>query len=388
MGKQLPIEKEVSISRIHCSVLPLFSFFHVVMFRSLFFRVDSLLPLLLFAMLPLSVCAQPSEGERYRIAFWNVENFFDTYRDTLKDDAEYTPDGGKHWNSKRYATKRQQLYKTIVAMAEGTDETDETDETCMPVVVGLAEVENGRVLRDLCQGTPLRRYDYRYIHYDSPDVRGSDVALLYRPARFNVLHHRALPLSDTAAGFYTRDLLEVMGNTCKGDTLILYVCHFPSKRGGAEAEGRRHVVAKRLRSLMDSAAVLYPTAIVVAMGDFNATMEEPCLTQSLGIEPHADSADRQPFVNLMATSPRHEGTYNYQGTWSYIDHFFVSSKAVAPAQPGMLRVVGGKAQVCRNSFLLMENPRRLDSKPRPTYQGPKYVGGASDHLPIFFTLSR
>ncbi len=336
----------------------------------------------MIVLLPLMVCAQPRETARYRIAFWNVENYFDTYRDTLKNDVEYTPYGDKHWNGKRYAAKRQQLYKTIVAMAEGTDEA------LLPVVVGLAEVENGRVLRDLCQGTPLRQYDYQYIHYDSPDLRGADVALLYRPARFNVLHHRAIAVSDTTAGFYTRDLLEVLGSTPAGDTLMLYVCHFPSKRGGAEAASRRRVVAKRLRGLMDSAAVLHPTAVVVAMGDFNSTPEEPCLTQDLGVEPHGDSTKCQPFVNLMATLPRHEGTYNYQGMWSYIDHFFVSREAVRPSQHTGLRVEGGRAQVFRNSFLLMNNPRRLDSKPRPTYQGPKYVGGASDHLPIFFTLSR
>ncbi len=333
-------------------------------------------------LLPLSASAQQEQAERYRIAFWNVENYFDIYRDTLKNDAEYTPDGDKHWNSKRYNAKRQQLYKTVMAMAEGSGET------LLPVVVGLAEVENGNVLRDLCQGTPLRQYGYRHIHYDSPDARGSDVALLYRPARFNVLRHRAISVSDTATGFYTRDLLEVLGCTHAGDTLMLYVCHFPSKRGGAEAENRRHDIAKRLRSLMDSAAMLYPSAIVVAMGDFNATPEEPCLTQSLGINPSIDSAERQPFINLTASLPRHEGTYNYQGTWSYIDHFLVSREAVHPLQQKMLQVEGGRAQVFRNPFLLMNNPRQLDSKPRPTYQGPKYVGGAGDHLPIFFTLLR
>ncbi len=328
--------------------------------------------------------AQHDKAERYRLAFWNVENYFDTHRDTLRQDAEYTPYGDKHWTYKRYSAKRQQIYKTLVAMA--ADSAGDLDEALLPVAVGMAEVENSHVLRDLCQGTPLRRYGYRYIHYDSPDRRGADVALLYRPARFHVLHRRAISVSDSTANFYTRHLLEVLGTTAGGDTLVLYVCHLPSKRGGVEAERRRLAIAQQLRHLMDSSAVCHPGAIVVAMGDFNATPYEACLTQGLGITPHGDSL--APFVNLMAGLPRHQGTYYYQGTWSYIDHILVSRTALQPTTQGALYVHGGTAQVLRNLFLLTDDARRLDRKPKPTYRGPKYEGGASDHLPIFFTLVR
>ena len=131
------------------------------------------------------VCAQ-DEG-RWTMAFWNVENYFDTQHDTLKEDMEFTPTGKNHWTAKRYADKRNKIYKMVAAMQ-------------WPVVVGLAEVENDRVLRDLCRYTPLRRYGYEFVHYESPDRRGVDCALLYRKELFTVFESQRIDVSDSTEG--------------------------------------------------------------------------------------------------------------------------------------------------------------------------------------------
>lgn len=332
-----------------------------------------------------------------RIAFWNVENLFDTWRDTLKNDEEFTPYGSNHWTAARLHAKANQIGKTLIAIGEGTP----------PALVGLAEVENASVLRELCRATPLRRYGYDFVHFESPDRRGIDVALLYRVEDFTVNGARAVGVSDSAKDFFTRDLLEVRGVLTGGDSLTLYVCHFPSKRGGAVAERRRMRIARQLRSLMDSAMARCPSGIVLAMGDFNASPEEPCMAQGLGIAPK--SAAGQPFVNLMGRLPAAQGSYCYQGVWSLIDQMMVSSNALeeeGDAGPGgsaaligldgsaskgaarsALHVEGNAGHVFSCWPLLADDPRHLNRRPCPTYQGPRYVGGASDHLPVYIILS-
>ncbi|MBQ6098054.1 MAG: endonuclease/exonuclease/phosphatase family protein, partial [Bacteroidales bacterium] len=110
------------------------------------------------------------------MAFWNVENLFDTQDDSTRNDDDFTPAGKNNWTAKRYKTKQQNLCKTIIAMGSTSQKGSKLE---MPLAIGLAEVENGKVLRDLCNGTPLRKFKYKYIHYDSPDKRGIDNALLY-----------------------------------------------------------------------------------------------------------------------------------------------------------------------------------------------------------------
>lgn len=299
--------------------------------------------------LPLSCRAQ-------RIAFWNVENLFDTYDDTLTLDDEYTPRGAKHWTQKRYEEKLNQIYKTIMALDA-------------PMAMGLAEVENDRVLNDLCRNTPLRKAGYAFVHYDSPDRRGVDCALIYDSLRFRPFRTRVLSLSDTSGHYFTRDILQVSGVTSQADTIVMFVCHFPSKRGGATAEKHRMEAARRLRLAMDSARTDYPSATVIALGDFNATPLEPPMLKGLGLP-----CDQ--YENLMATLPPGEGTYCYQGHWDYIDQVIVSKNTKQKAEAGVFRMTG----------LMTDDPRRLSSHPRRTYSGPRYQGGASDHLPVYLDL--
>ena len=212
------------------------------------------------------------------VAWWNVENYFDTRNDSLTNDDEFTPDGTYHWTHRKFNAKRDGLYKTLLMMD-------------FPDVVGLGEVENAFVLRELCYGTPLRDKNYAYVHYDSPDRRGIDCALLYRKDRFTVTASRPVSLSDSATGYFTRDILCVEGLTSKGDTLVLLVTHWPSKRGGDAADRHRMEAALTLRALMVSLATEHPGAAVIAMGDFNATADETSIAEGMGFGDLCRNAD-------------------------------------------------------------------------------------------------
>ena len=315
-------------------------------------RKTFLIVLVYFAWIPSGFS---QDGVPWRAAFWNVENLFDIYHDSLKLDEAFTPQGENHWTYKRYADKRNKIYKTIAAME-------------YPAVIGLAEVENDRVLRDLCQGTPLRRFGYEFVHYDSPDRRGVDCALLYRREQVRLLASQAICVSDSSQDFYTRDIL-LVELLVGGDSCYIFVNHWPSKLGGTTADVHRLAIARRLLLLMDSIQHQHPKTLVLAMGDFNSAPEEEAVSYGMGFG--TGNANEAGFFNLMQSSTA-EGSYNYQGTWSCIDQVFANRKL--------------EVEVFAPEFLLMPDQRHLGKKPQRTYIGMRYQGGFSDHLPIIITI--
>lgn len=318
-------------------------------------------------------CQNANKQAIQRLAFWNVENLFDTKDDEAKNDDAFTPGGENHWNNKRYSKKLNDIYHVLAASGER-----EGNGFVMPIVVGLAEVENDKVLRDLCKGTPLRKFGYHFVHYESPDIRGIDNALLYRKGHYAPFFTQAISVSDSSIGLVTRDILLVEGTTKSGDTLIVLVNHFPSKRGGAEAETRRNQVAKRLRYTMDTIAIRHPRAAIVVMGDLNAGPDEPEITQTLM------KSGQGAFTNLMERMVKGEGSHKYQGNWSYLDQIIVSSNML-DGKCG-LQVEGGKAMVLMPEFMMVDDETHFGKKPFRTYQAMKYLGGYSDHLPVIIEI--
>ena len=160
----------------------------------------------------------------FRIVSYNVENLFDCQADSLHDDSEFTPDGLRHWTPVRYYLKREHIARTIVNIGgwEGV------------AIVGLCEVENEQCMRDLCTQN-LRNLPYSYIHFDSPDVRGIDVAMLYRTDLFHILQAYPIRVPTANGERPTRDILYVSGTMPEGDTLHVFVCHLPSRLGGASS---------------------------------------------------------------------------------------------------------------------------------------------------------
>lgn len=319
-------------------------------------------------ILMLSATAQSQETEQpfstFTAAWWNVENLFDTRDDPKTDDNDFTPDGENRWTHRKFNSKRDGIYKTLLMMD-------------FPDVVGLGEVENAYVLRELCQGTPLRKKHYAFVHYDSPDRRGIDCALLYRRDRFTVTSSRPVSLSDSATDYFTRDILLVEGVTSSGDTLCFLVNHWPSKRGGDEAEFHRMRCATTVRRLMDSLSAARPSAAVIAMGDMNASADEDPISEGMGFGTLCRNAEG--IRNLDCDLPSDWGSHKYQGQWRYIDAMFFKADDHWKTYP---------LQLVRLDHLLQKEKAAAGVRPKRTYRGPRYEGGLSDHLPLLLKFYR
>ncbi len=318
---------------------------------------------ILLLMIPLASQSQ-EEFSTFSAAWWNVENLFDLRDDPKTNDEEFTPTGDRHWTRRRLNVKLDGIYKTLVMMD-------------LPDVVGLGEVENAYVLRELCQGTPLAQVPYRYVHYDSPDRRGIDVALIYRTDRFTVTASRKVNVSDSVAGYFTRDILLVEGITAEGDSVCILVNHWPSKRGGEEADAQRLSIADTLRRQMVELHAKHPSAAIIAMGDMNSTAEEEAISVGMGFAGDSISPDGIRLLTLRL--PRDIGTHKYQGQWRYIDQMFLLAD-----EPWEVK----KLKLLRFDHLLTDDGNRPGQRPKRTYQGPRYEGGLSDHLPMLLRLAR
>jgi hypothetical protein len=305
-----------------------------------------------------------ANGQEFSIMFYNVENLFDTVDDTTKNDDEFLPGGERRWTASRYNRKLNALSRAVAAAGEWE----------LPSLIGLCEVENEEVLKDLVYGTILSAGNYGIVHRESPDPRGIDLALLYRRDRFSVEEVRAwLPESPDNIPVTTRNLLyvKVSGGD---DTLHLILCHLPSRRGGVlTAEGLRErmirLAAGRVDSIINASG---GRAAVIVMGDFNTTPEDELMAALTG---------NGNLVNLSASLSREgKGSYKYQGKWEMIDqvlgsHSLADSAGVWHAEPGSFRVVDAP-------FLLTEDETYPGVRPLPTYGGYRWTGGYSDHLPV------
>lgn len=306
----------------------------------------------------------------FRAMSYNVENLFDCQHDSLKEDREFTPEGERHWTATRYADKLRKVARVI--LAAGDDH--------LPDVVGLCEVENDRCLSDLTRRRPLRRAGYRYVMTESSDVRGIDVALLYRQNAFRPLHQECIPIPpERTGGRPTRDILHVAGQLASGDTLDVFVCHMPSRSGGEEqSESFRLYTAGVLRAAADSVMALRRRPAVLIMGDFNDYPSNRSIAKVLGATAPAGEADERTLYNLMAG--RTDGTYRYRGEWGVLDHLIVSGSLLRG--DGCLRTSADKAHVLRFPFLLEPDDTYGGEMPMRTFRGMKYNKGYSDHLPV------
>lgn len=287
----------------------------------------------------------------FRIVSYNVENLFDCVADSVHDDSEFTPEGMRYWTPARYYHKREHIARTIANIG-GWDGV---------AIVGLCEVENEQCIRDLCSQN-LRNLPYSYIHFDSPDLRGIDVAMLYRTDLFQVISALPVPVPVAANERPTRDILYVSGITQDGDTLHLLLCHLPSQLGGASRASLRQHAKQTITAYTDSIFLLHPNARVVVMGDMNS----------------APANDLQGLSNCMIPFEQSgRGTYKYQGAWSCIDQFYVSPSLADTVQ----------VTIYDAPWLLTPDEAFTGWKPFRTYHGYQYQpDGHSDHLPIVMDI--
>ena len=324
----------------------------------------------IFVILGLTACLAWIRAEDLRVVSYNVENLFHPKHDTVcidsttfieKDDYEWTPEGERRWSYTRYYRKVENIARVLTNIGEwdGVD------------IVGLQEVENALCVKRLCY--TLRPGEYDFVHYESPDPRGIDVALIYKKSRVDTLNSKPLPIPSPQGResreeeLVTRDILYVCVRVDKRDTLHLFVCHLPSQRGGAaESEWKRTAVKEILQRSIDSVYALHPAAKIIVMGDMNSEPKEDL-----------DGLRNRMVVESQKSKVESHGTHKYQGRWSCLDQFYTS-----PALDSLSR-----AEIYNAAWIQEPDEKYLDLKPKRTYNGFRYQkDGFSDHLPILLKL--
>jgi predicted extracellular nuclease len=307
-----------------------------------------------------------------RIMFYNVENYFDPFDDTLTVDEEFTPGGERSWTYSRFMQKAVKIARVIIACGDPDP----------PVIVGLAEVENRFVLEKLVYETPLKPLRYGIVHKDSPDLRGIDVALIYKKDEVSVDTFFYVPVTLTPSFRPTREILIARCVVFDSDTIWVAVNHWPSRYGGAASSQRyREQAASVLRQQLENIFQEDSNANMILMGDFNdepgdvslkvLTSDNTCQNPSLSL------------INLMDNSDI-TGTMKYDGYWFTFDQIIVSS-GLYENNKG-LGIQKKKAAILRAAFLLEADNSHMGGKPFRTFAGPAYHSGFSDHLPVFLTI--
>jgi endonuclease/exonuclease/phosphatase family metal-dependent hydrolase len=313
-----------------------------------------------------------------RIMFYNVENLFDIKDDSLKADEEYISGGMRGWTFNRMLQKERNLSKVIMS-AGGWE---------MPEIIGMCEVENRYVLNLLLKETPLEKFSYKIIHRESPDPRGIDVAMLYRPEKFKPLYIRPIAIKfpfDTVAR--TRDILYVKGVVLNRDTLHLFVNHWPSRFGGyTETVPKRNFVARVLRGKVDSIMAANPASKIVIMGDFNDEPTDESIVKQFRAVLDSTNVGQGDLYDMMvgAGTSWNRGTIKSREVWNTIDQFIVSEPLLKGTTG--LSVTPHSVAIFDAPFLLQNDDAWFGQKPFRTYYGFKYIGGFSDHLPIMLDL--
>lgn len=333
--------------------------------------------LVLFVLLITEVFPQENTKPAVRFLFYNVENFFDIYDDTLREDNDFLPQGLMRWNYKRYNDKINSLYKVITAAGEWDS----------PTIAGFCEVEKKSVLKDLITKTYLQKYNYGIIHEESDDIRGIDVCLIYRMDITELLfyhYYKTARLVDEE--FRTRSVLYSKWQIF-GDTIHLFLNHWPSRRGGVMAgESLRRSIAEMVKEKADSiSSVAGGKARIIIAGDFNCTPGDSEVGVLSGKSEKSNEGNDAAFVNLSESdASKGLGTYRYLGTWEMIDQVFVSEWFLECGEG--LYTDAGFFRIFNSEFLLRRDPAYPGSIPFSTYRGYRYQGGFSDHLPVILDL--
>lgn len=308
-------------------------------------------------------------NDDFTIAFYNVENFFDTKDDPGIDDEDFTPDGEKHWDKEKYQKKLDNIAKVFLAIDDA-----------LPLVIGLCEVENKGVLEDLVEHEKLRSANYGIVHYNSPDTRGIDVCLLYKKNYLLVEEEISIPVEfDNRPEVLTRDILYVKA-ILNEEIVHFYVNHWSSKgKGEKETEWKRIETAKILHEDVSRVLKNDPSAKIIIMGDFNAEPHNVSLLKHLEAGPPSDS----PFLYNTSynLSAKGVGSHYYNG-WNMLDQMIVS-KSLYLSKKG-ISLESKNQQILDEDWLYYETHQ--GKFPNKTYSGNKYYGGFSDHLPIYLTL--
>ena len=340
--------------------------------------------------------AQKKGSKNYVIGFYNLENLFDTYNDPAKNDEEFLPEGKNKWTDAKYQKKLHNMAKVIKSMKE--------DNGAWHALLGVSEIENRLVLEDLVMDPQIAEANYQIVHYDGPDRRGVDVALLYKPEVFTFLDSESIPFTFEGSSidwiqskeerdyFRTRDILMVHG-LIDGEHFAIYVAHLPSRAGGKPGGNQ---LRDRGGEIMYNHAMMmqekYPGIKIICMGDMNDNPTDPSMAEYLhGKELMEDVTDTEffsPFISMLKAG---FGSLAYQGVWSIYDLLLVNNALAHPQEGtfGLLQLhkKGYYGRIYNAKFLTNQSGQ-YKGTPFRTFSNGAFIGGYSDHYPTYIVITK
>jgi len=322
----------------------------------------------------------------FRVAFYNLENLFDTV-DGPNDDAEFLPNSANAWNGDRYNSKLRNMAKVIDSIA--------------PSILGLVELENAFVLEDLRANSSVMKGKFEIAHRESPDLRGIDVALMYNAELFRIsgIYMTPITLPD---GYATRNIMRVhLVEKGTGDSLAVFINHWPSRRGGAASAASRMVAATALAQTLQNNPTIPANFLI--MGDFNDDPEDPSITEGLQAGDAFHSIVNLAFLARQADST--VGTIAWHTGWNMFDQIMISrplyyanlhshesAGSGSEKTPSHLHSYENKLwgppqiNVYKRPWMIQHDGNKYDGWPLRTFAGKKYMNGFSDHLPVYTDL--
>lgn len=337
-------------------------------------------------LLSLLICvlsgAQAQDKQKYKVAvigFYNLENLYDTTDNPIVNDEEFLPSGPRNYNSRIYWDKLTKL-STVISQI-GTEMNPDG-----AALLGVAEIENDTVLKDLTSMELLKKRNYRIVHYDSRDIRGVDVGLLYNPKYFSVDTSNKLFVQlpgGSKDAYFTRDVLWVKGKL-DGETVHVYVNHWPSRSGGEERSApARAAAALVVKHHSDSVLKAEPNAKIVIMGDLNDDPVSPSITEVLKAKGKQKDVRKDGLFNPWTEMYKNGiGTLAYQDSWNLFDQIIISYPWLSKDQTGFFYY---QPRIFNREFMT-ENVGRYKGYPMRTWDGNSYRGGYSDHFPTYIIM--
>lgn len=340
-------------------------------------KVNHFIWILIFTLVCVSSGFSQQDTDQFKIVgigFYNLENLFDTDDDPKILDEEYLPDGAKAWTLEKYNEKSANM--AFVISEIGTEHVKQGLS-----LLGVAEVENRKVLEDLVAQPILKDRNYQIIHYDSPDFRGIDVALLYNPSHFTPLEHQAIDVVvyNGEKRRRTRDVLYVKG-LLETDTVHVLVNHWPSRGGGPVTVKQRNDVAALNRSVVDSINQVVPGSKIIVMGDLNDDPTSESIKKHIRATGKIKDAKKTGMFNPFEEMYRRgQGTLAYRDSWSLFDQIIISEGFTNKDAPGYYYF---KANIFNKQYLVQKKGQ-YKGYPFRTFSGDEYQGGYSDHFPTY-----
>lgn len=347
----------------------------------------------LLLLMSLSASAQKTQ-QNYVIGFYNLENLFDIYDDPVKNDSEFLPEGKNKWTQAKYEKKLHNMAKVIRSMADNNKRWH--------TILGISEIENRLVIEDLVSQPEIADANYQIVHYDSPDRRGVDVALLYKPDQFTYLDSESIPFdfnsdidfSDTDTSYFkTRDILMVHG-LIAGEHFAFYVAHLPSRVGG-KGGNLRSRGAEIIYNHSREMEAKYPGIKIVAMGDMNDNPTDDSMAKYLHGQERLENVTPtefySPYISMLKAG---YGSLCYQGVWSIYDLELVNYN-LAHAPNGGLKIQPVTKNHGKEYYgVVFKRPWMTTQKgqykgyPFRTFSNGAFVGGFSDHYPTYIVIGK